>query len=95
MKERELDYNKVVWEGSIDIVDAVISAMERLDDEAPLNECDDSLLDLHGYTFNNNMSYERIKDILEKEGINVGELNKKINKAIFNEETIKYYAYKE
>lgn len=92
---KELDYNKLIWEGSIDIVEAIISEMEHLDDEAPENECDDSLLDLHGYTFNNNMSYEKIKSILEKEGINVEELNKKINKAIFGKETIKYYAYKD
>ena len=41
-------------------------------------------------------TYEKIEEALKKEGINIEELNKKINKAMFGEECcIKYYPYKE
>lgn len=92
MKEKELDYNKLVWEGSIDIVEAVINEMERLNDEAPINEHGDSLLDLEGYY--RKMSYREIEEKLRRE-IDVVNLNKKLNQIIFGRETIKYYAYKE
>lgn len=41
-------------------------------------------------------TYEKIEEALKKEGIDIDELNKKINKAMFGDEgCIKYYPYKE
>lgn len=41
-------------------------------------------------------TYEKIEEALKKEGIDIEDLNKKINKAMFGEECcIKYYPYKE
>ena len=41
-------------------------------------------------------TYEKIEEALKEEGIDIDELNKKINKAMFGEECcIKYYPYKE
>ena len=39
---------------------------------------------------------KKLEEALKKEGVNIEELNKKINKAMFGEEgCIKYYPYKE
>ena len=41
-------------------------------------------------------TYEKIEEALKEEGIDIEELNKKINKAMFGKEgCIKYYPYKE
>ena len=77
---------------SLDIVSIIQRGLEDLDEELAYDLYNDE-------DYPSNLapnSYEKIEEALKEEGIDIEELNKKINKAMFGEECcIKYYPYKE
>lgn len=76
---------------SLDIVYVIQRGLEDLDEEVEG--------DLYTEDYPSTLApstYEKIEEALKKEGIDIDELNKKINKAMFGEEgCIKYYPYEE
>lgn len=91
MKKLELDYDSEPQILFFDICNVLERAIEDLDGNVEFDLDDgDYPSDLAPNT------YEKIEEALKKEGVNIEELNKKINKAMFGEEgCIKYYPYKE
>ena len=89
MPELDLDAEPQVV--SLDIVYIIERGLEDLDGNVELD------IEVGRYPSQLAPStYEKIEEALKKEGINIEELNKKINKAMFGEECcIKYYPYKE
>ena len=85
----ELDYSTEPLTVSLDICYILERSIEELDDNVGADD-GQYLSDLVP------SSYERIEKALIEEGIDIDELNKKINKAIFGEDRcLKYYPYKE
>lgn len=85
----KLDYSAEPLIVSLDICYILERSIEELDDNvgADDGQYPSDLV---------SSSYERIEKALLDEGIDIDELNKKINKAIFGEDRcLKYYPYKE
>ena len=87
----ELDYEAEPQVIQLDLVYIVERGLEDLDCNIELDIDEGRYLsELAPRT------YEKIEEALKEEGIDIDELNKKINKAMFGEECcIKYYPYKE
>lgn len=85
----ELDYSAEPLIVSLDICHVLERSIEELDDNVGADDGQYSS-DLVP------SSYERIEKALMGVGIDIDELNEKINKAIFGEDRcLKYYPYKE
>ena len=85
----ELDYSAEPLIVSLDICYLLERSIEELDDNVGAD-------DGHYPSQLAPRTYEKIEEVLKKEGIDIDELNKKINKAMFGEEgCIRYYPYKE
>ena len=89
MEELDLDAEPQIV--SLDIVYIIEIGLEDLDGDVEFD------IDEERYPSQLAPStYEKIEEALKEEGIDIEELNKKINKAMFGEDCcIKYYPYKE
>lgn len=88
---KELDLNAEPQLIFIDIVRAIEKYIESLDDDVEFDLEDGQYPSQMAFS-----NYDEIEEVLKKQGIDVKELNEKINKAIFGEEgCIKYYPFKE